>query len=224
MGTKEPHTVEHCQYIKMDDKDNIHLLEENFKFDIFDKTWKVGRVGSTNFQLIKENFPEVKIDLLTCQQQQILIATDASNNGIAAVLLQKDIDKIDIPVMHLSHTSKNAQKNYSKTEKEALSIIYAACKGLVKDYKWWPSIAIDIKRMVKSSQSCHENGIMIPERPTCPWSPSIEPWERIHIDFCFMIKQVWFVLIHAFTKWAEVYRVKQVDPFTPIQRLRDAFQ
>ncbi|KII64513.1 Transposon Ty3-G Gag-Pol polyprotein [Thelohanellus kitauei] len=96
-----------------------------------------------------------------------------------------------------------------------------ACKALFKDYIWWPSIEIDIKRMLKYCQSCRANRIMIPDTLIIPWRPSIELGQRIHIDFSFMNKQAWFILTEAFTKSA-VYRVKQADSFKTIQCLREA--
>ena len=53
--------------------------------------------------------------------------TDASNNTIAAVLLQSDPDDPEDyhPVAYLSWKLSSAEKNYAIAEKETLAVIYA---------------------------------------------------------------------------------------------------
>ena len=53
----------------------------------------------------------------------LILATDASNNGVGAVLLQ-EIDGGEVPIAHASKTLTDSQKRYSQIEKEALSIIF----------------------------------------------------------------------------------------------------
>ena len=53
----------------------------------------------------------------------LILATDASNNGVEAVLLQ-EIDGGEVPIAHASKTLTDSQKRYSQIEKEALSIIF----------------------------------------------------------------------------------------------------
>ena len=53
------------------------------------------------------------------------LATDASNLGAGAVLLQSDHNDVDHPISYFSRKFNSAQQNYSVVEKELLAIILA---------------------------------------------------------------------------------------------------
>ncbi|KII72731.1 Transposon Tf2-9 polyprotein [Thelohanellus kitauei] len=97
------------------------------------QTWKWEKRHQDVFNEIKNTISSHDTLQLFNPEQQIIITTDASNDGIGAVLLQKDQNEIERPVMHVSRTLKKAENNYSTTEKEALAIIYALI--LVQKYE-----------------------------------------------------------------------------------------
>jgi len=53
------------------------------------------------------------------------IQVDASDNGVGAVLLQRDGSKVLRPVCYFSYKYKTYQKSYATVEKEALGIVLA---------------------------------------------------------------------------------------------------
>ena len=73
-------------------------------------------------------------------KQEIIMASDASEYGISAVILHKFKDGNTNPVAHASRTLLPAEKKYSQIEKESLAIIHA-CK---KSHKYISIVAINI--------------------------------------------------------------------------------
>lgn len=61
--------------------------------------------------------------------QQLIVAADASQHGIGAVLLQKDSRcGLERPVYYVSRTLTSAERKYAQIEKEALGLVYALKK------------------------------------------------------------------------------------------------
>ena len=58
----------------------------------------------------------------------IIVATDASLNGIGGVLMHKMEDGSERPVAYVSRTLNKAERNYSVTDREALAIVFAVQK------------------------------------------------------------------------------------------------
>ena len=75
------------------------------------------------FEIIKDLFRGTKILKLFDPNLETAIETDASNYGIAAVLLQKHNEAF-MPVQFASKTLTSAQKNYATIDKEALAVMF----------------------------------------------------------------------------------------------------
>ena len=79
-------------------------------------------------------FEKLKTDVISAtklshynETKPLILATDASQRGIGAVLMQKQNDE-ERPIAHASKTQSSTQQRYSQIEREALSIIYGVKK------------------------------------------------------------------------------------------------
>ena len=61
-------------------------------------------------------------------KKELIVASDASDYGIGAVLLHKFEDGVTKPIAHASRALLPVERNYSQIEKEGLAITYAVKK------------------------------------------------------------------------------------------------
>ena len=93
------------------------LLRKNVKFE-----WS--KEQSEAVDLLKNRLINAPIMKFPDFTQPFVIHTDASNTGIGAVLSQEKNGVLH-PISYVSRTLTEAQRNYSVTKKEALSLVFA---------------------------------------------------------------------------------------------------
>ena len=73
----------------------------------------------------------IKSDLLFTHfdpNKKIVVAADASNHGVGAVISHTFTDGTEKAIMHAARSLTPAERNYSQVEKEALALIFAVKK------------------------------------------------------------------------------------------------
>jgi hypothetical protein len=97
-------------------------------------------------------------------------------------------------------------------------------KGIARSYICWPNIGIHIENLVKGCKNCYNELQDPPMIETKQWPPSKYVWERILVDFLGpMNGNYYFVLIDAYSKWPEVFKIKDIMTETTINKLRETF-
>ncbi|KAL8608118.1 hypothetical protein ACOMHN_016573 [Nucella lapillus] len=87
-----------------------------------DTAWTWSEPQMTAFQQVKELLASRPVLAHYSPDRETLIAADASNMGIGAVLYQKQEDGTRRPICYISRSLSDAEKNYAVIEKEALAV------------------------------------------------------------------------------------------------------
>jgi hypothetical protein len=92
------------------------LLKKDAHFD-----WSDNQENA--FQKLKEKLISKPILQYPDFSKEFILNTDASNEGIGAILSQGQIGK-DLPIAYASRNLNKAERNYTTSEKELLAIIW----------------------------------------------------------------------------------------------------
>ena len=117
--------------------------------------------------MCESSFQELKKVLLSSEclhgpdfKRPFILQTDASNDGLGAVLVQ-EFDGIEHPIAYISRQLNKAEKNYMTTEQECLAVVWA-CKAfepylidspftIITDHaalQWLPTKRFENKRVM----------------------------------------------------------------------------
>ncbi|XP_062846979.1 uncharacterized protein K02A2.6 [Trichomycterus rosablanca] len=118
----------------------------------------------------------------------------------------------------------------SKLRAAVLKEIHSGHPGIVKmkaiarQYVWWPHIDMDIEKVCKGCETCQLEQRMPRHVPLHPWEFPGDVWKRLHIDFAgpFM-GHMFMIVVDAFSKWLEVYKMTQITSSATITRLKRLF-
>lgn len=95
-------------------------------------------------------------------------------------------------------------------------------KAMARSYLWFPNLDKRIEEMCKSCNHCLKVR-SDPPRSVLSWPTSNQPFNTIHIDFFTVFNKNFLVIVDSYSKWPEVYIVKDITSDTTINHLRDCF-
>ena len=90
--------------------------------------WEWSTAQAQAFKLAKEALQADSLLVHYDTEKPLILACDASQYGIGAVLSHVMPDQQERPIAYISRTLTPAEKNYSQLEKEALAIIFTVRK------------------------------------------------------------------------------------------------
>ncbi|XP_069360781.1 uncharacterized protein [Maniola hyperantus] len=97
-----------------------------------DRPWKWGEREAQSFEELKRRLATTPILRQPDFSQPFVLRTDASAYALGAVLLQGTETKTEQPIEYASRLLTSAERNYSTTEREALAVVWALDKFLIK--------------------------------------------------------------------------------------------
>lgn len=96
-------------------------------------------------------------------------------------------------------------------------------KSIARGSVWWLNIDRDIEHFAKSCDICQQctnkkSGVQLKS-----WRPTTYPFERVHMDFLKFQGEVLFLVVDDFSKWLEVFIMRQTTALDVIKVLRRIF-
>ena len=86
-----------------------------------------GREQAKVFETLKKCLTEAPVLSFPDYTKEFVLATDASNVGIGACLMQRGTKRM-MPIAYASRLLNPAERNYSVTDREALTIVWGLRK------------------------------------------------------------------------------------------------
>ena len=96
-------------------------------------------------------------------------------------------------------------------------------KSLARSYVWWPGIDEDIEMRVRRCALCTDVQNSPKKVPLLLWPWATSPWERIHLDFAEIKGQNFLIVVDSYSKWLEVFPMRQTKASDTIEVLRTLF-
>lgn len=97
-------------------------------------------------------------------------------------------------------------------------------KALARKYVWWPKIDEDLEQVCKACEPCQLEQRKPRQVPLHPWEFPGQSWRRLHIDFAGpFLGHTFMIVVDAYSKWLEVFRMPSLTSQATITRLRRLF-
>ena len=113
------------QYYRRFQKNFAQISKILYDLTRKDVKWEWTEERENAFQTLKNNLINPPILAYPDPNKPYIISTDASTNGLGYVLSQKDDNNLEHVIAYSGRALRKAEKNYSITELEALSVVAA---------------------------------------------------------------------------------------------------
>lgn len=97
-------------------------------------------------------------------------------------------------------------------------------KQVVRRYVYWPGVNKDVEKCAKTCEICCMVNIDHSAKHFVPWPIPKEPFERVHIDFFFLLNETFLIVVDAFSKWTDVKLMKKTNAEKTWAVLSELFQ
>ena len=104
----------------------------------------------------------------------------------------------------------------SKIRPNILNRLHASHNGMVamkaeaRQNLWWPNISVDIEERVKNCNQCTVANKQI-NLPNLQWPQTGKTWERLHIDYCGPVDNLYFlIIVDSHSKFIDVHACRKL--------------
>ena len=136
------------------------------------KTLQWTEETTASFEMLKEKMSSAPVLKLPKLEEQFIIRTDASGNGLGAVLMQESEGEL-FPVMYVSRKLKERETNYAIVEKECLAIVWAIGKFTQYVYGTDFILETDHKALTWLHQTRFDNAMVM------RWALALQPYRFV---------------------------------------------
>ncbi|XP_064651966.1 uncharacterized protein K02A2.6-like [Lineus longissimus] len=81
-------------------------------------------------------------------------------------------------------------------------------KAMARGYLWFPGLDQDIETLVNACDACLAMKDKPAPAPLIPWPYPTSFWQIVHVDFGFVERVNYFMLIVSYSKWVEIELMK----------------
>lgn len=116
-----------------------------------------------------------------------------------------------------------------KLKVKVLELLHMNHEGIIKmkmnarTFVWWRKMDDDITDLCKTCEVCQSRQTVRKETVTTTWKDVSEPFERVHLDLCYVDNRTLLVLVDAYTKLIEVKAVSRSRASDIIENLEAFF-
>lgn len=97
-------------------------------------------------------------------------------------------------------------------------------KALARKYVWWPKMDAELEQVCRTCEPCQMEQKAPRQVPLHPWEFPGQSWKRLHIDFAGpFLGHTFMIIVDAYSKWLEVFRMPNLTSQSTISRLRRLF-
>lgn len=97
-------------------------------------------------------------------------------------------------------------------------------KNLARSYVWWPGLDHQIEDLAKTCSGCQQIQRQPQVAPLHVWEFPTSSWQQVHIDYAGpFLDKMFQVLVDVYSKWPEVFLVKNATSTKTVKLLRTLF-
>lgn len=93
-------------------------------------------------------------------------------------------------------------------------------KTAARKYVWWPTVDKDIEAFARQCKECQFTQASPSKTVLSKWNETNSFFERIHLDFFYLDKQTFLIIVDTYSRWFDVKQMTKTTRDKLIAELR----